>query len=75
VYLNSNFYDYLNRYRVIYACQLLRDANCQWRVLDIAFESGFSNKNSFYRYFRDTYNMTPVEYRNRHVGASLKVVG
>jgi AraC-like DNA-binding protein len=75
VHLNSNFYDYLNRYRVIYACQLLRDANCQWRVLDIAFESGFSNKNSFYRYFRDTYDMTPVEYRNRHVGASLKVVG
>jgi AraC-like DNA-binding protein len=74
VYLNSNFYDYLNRYRVVYACQLLRDPSCQWRVLDIAFESGFSNKNSFYRCFRDTYYMTPVEYRNRHANAELKVV-
>ncbi|MET0357269.1 MAG: helix-turn-helix domain-containing protein [Cellvibrio sp.] len=74
VHLNCNFYDYLNRYRIIYACQLLRDPNCQWRILDIAFESGFSNKNSFYRYFRETYHMTPVEYRNRHLGAELKVV-
>ncbi len=75
VYLNSNFYDYLNRYRVIYACQLLRDPRCHWRVLDIAFESGFSNKNSFYRYFREAYEMTPVEYRARHLGTALKVVG
>ena len=65
VYFAENFYDYINRYRLAYACQLLADADCQLRVLDIAFESGFSNKNSFYRYFRETYGMTPVEYRQR----------
>lgn len=59
-----------------YLCISLRDLHgAKSRLLDIAFESDFSNKNSFYGYFRDTYEMTPVEYRNRHVGAALKVVG
>lgn len=66
VYFAESFYDYINRYRLAYACRLLENRNCQLRGLDIAFESGFSNKNSFYRYFRETYGMTPVEYRQRH---------
>jgi AraC-like DNA-binding protein len=65
VHFSENFYDYLNRYRLAYACKLLADTDCQLRVLDIAFESGFSNKNSFYRYFREAHGMTPVEYRSR----------
>lgn len=75
VHLGVNFYDYINRYRLAYACQLLSDPKCQLRVLDVAFEAGFSNKNSFYRYFRDAYKMTPVEYRNRYTEVTLKVVG
>jgi AraC-like DNA-binding protein len=65
VHLGVSFYDYLNRYRLEYACKLLRNPRCEWRILDIAFESGFSNKNSFYRYFRAAYGQTPVEYRKR----------
>ncbi len=75
VQMGANFYDYLNRYRLSYACKLLSDSQCQLRVLDIAFESGFSNKNSFYRYFREAYQMTPVDYRSRYSGAALKAVG
>lgn len=67
VHLGMNFYDYLNRYRLEYASSLLRNPACEWRVIDIAFESGFSNKNSFYRCFRAAYGQTPVEYRNRHL--------
>lgn len=67
VHLGVNFYDYLNRYRLDYASSLLRNPRCEWRILDIAFESGFSNKNSFYRCFRATFGQTPVEYRNRHL--------
>lgn len=67
VHLGMNFYDYLNRHRLEYACSLLRNPDCEWRILDIAFESGFSNKNSFYRCFRAAYGQTPVEYRNRHL--------
>jgi transcriptional regulator GlxA family with amidase domain len=33
------------------------------RVLDIAFEAGFGNKNSFYRSFREMHGVAPVEYR------------
>src|SRR5690606_13080299 len=64
VHLGVNFYDYLNRYRLEYACLLLRDPKCGFRIIDVAFESGFSNKNSFYRCFRAAYGQTPVEYRN-----------
>ncbi len=71
VHFSENFYDYLNRYRLAYACKMLADANCHLRVLDIAFESGFSNKNSFYRYFREAYGVTPVEYRSRQTEKSL----
>jgi AraC-like DNA-binding protein len=71
VHFAESFYDYLNRYRLAYACKLLADANCHLRVLDIAFESGFSNKNSFYRYFRETYGVTPVEYRSRQLDQPL----
>jgi AraC-like DNA-binding protein len=65
VHFSENFYDYVNRYRLTYACKLLADSNCHLRVFDIAFESGFSNKNSFYRYFREAYGITPMEYRSR----------
>lgn len=65
VHFSESFYDHINRYRLAYACKLLADPDCHLRVLDIAYEAGFSNKNSFYRYFRDTYGITPVEYRNR----------
>lgn len=71
VYIGASFYEYLNRFRLEYACKLLEDPACQWRVLDIAFESGFSNKNSFYRSFRDAYGVTPAAYRSARLGALL----
>lgn len=71
VYVGASFYEYLNRFRLEYARKLLRDPECQWRILDIAFESGFSNKNSFYRSFRETYGITPAAYRAALVGAEL----
>lgn len=71
VHFSENFYDYINRYRLTYACKLLADSNCHLRVLDIAFESGFSNKNSFYRYFREAFGVTPVEYRSRQIEQCL----
>lgn len=67
VHLGMNFYDYLNRYRLEHACALLLYPKCELRIIDVAFESGFSNKNSFYRCFRAAYGQTPVEYRNRHL--------
>lgn len=73
VHLGVNFYDYLNRYRLDYACSLLRDPQCEWRILDIVFESGFSNKNSFYRCFRAAYGMTPADYRHQQLAKALNI--
>lgn len=71
VHMQTNFYAYVNGYRLKYAAQLLQDPNCQLRVLDIAFESGFNNKNSFYREFRCVYAVTPSEYRSRQMLQAL----
>jgi AraC-like DNA-binding protein len=65
VHLGMSFYDYINGFRLGYACDLLRASGCQLRVLDIAFESGFNNKNSFYRAFKENLGVTPNEYRER----------
>lgn len=64
VHMHTNFYSYVNGYRLKYAAQLLGNPDCQLRVLDIVFESGFNNKNSFYREFRSVYGVTPTEYRS-----------
>lgn len=60
----GGFYEYVNRYRLAHARALLTDPGCKLRILDIAFESGFSNKNSFYKVFRENFQSTPQEYRN-----------
>lgn len=64
VHQGKSFYEYLTTYRVKHACDLLRDSNCHLRVLDIAFEAGFNNKNSFYRAFKSELGLTPAQYRS-----------
>lgn len=66
LHLGQSFYEFLNTHRLRHACELLSDPRCELRVLDVAFESGFGNKNSFYRAFRETHGMTPVEYREQY---------
>jgi AraC-like DNA-binding protein len=58
----KTFYDFINEQRVEFAKGLLlRDKNTP--VLDIAFESGFNNKVTFYNAFKRYVGMTPTEYR------------
>ena len=53
VHLNMSFYEYLNQFRVSYACSRLSDPNYQDSILELAYEAGFNNKNSFYRAFKE----------------------
>lgn len=62
---HNGFYNYLNDLRLQHACTLLKDQACKLRILDIAFESGFSNKNSFYKVFRKKLQHTPQAYRKQ----------
>jgi AraC-like DNA-binding protein len=65
VHMGRSFYSFLNDYRIRHACQMLQDTRCQMRILDIAFESGFNNKNSFNRAFKDALGQTPNAYRGQ----------
>ncbi len=62
-YAGMSFADYLNRLRLEKAADLLRLS--AMRVYDIAGKVGFTSEKYFFRKFKEYYNMTPVEYRNR----------
>ncbi|RYG14646.1 MAG: AraC family transcriptional regulator [Chitinophagaceae bacterium] len=69
-----SFYDYINGYRLQFASNLLKNPSCNLRILDIAFEAGFNNKNSFYRAFKESFGITPNQYRESHEPRALKVI-
>lgn len=64
-HVNQSFYDFLNSYRLEEAKRLLTSPNCKKSITDIAFESGFNNRNSFYRVFKTALGLTPTEYRQQ----------
>jgi len=72
VHVGVNFYEYINGYRLQFACNLLKSPDCQLRILDIAFEAGFNNKNSFYRAFKEGLGLTPNQYREQAISLELK---
>lgn len=43
------------------ACELLRDR--KKRIVDVAFEAGFSSVATFYRWFQRSTGVTPTQYR------------
>lgn len=62
--LGQPFKDYLNELRFEAAKKMLRDpAQAKRTVLEIGFEAGFKSKSNFYRVFKQTLDMTPIEYR------------
>jgi AraC-like DNA-binding protein len=64
---NTNFTDFVNRYRVEYAKKLLLSE--ENHILDfIAEESGFASVNSLLRAFRKETGTTPGQFRKKQVG-------
>ncbi len=66
--LGCPFWDYVNRYRVQAARQLLIDPNERRTALDIAYDCGFTSKSTFNAAFRRLLGETPSACRRR-VGA------
>ena len=60
--LEKSFYDYVNEQRVNYARRLLLTQPPR-SISDIALESGYNSKNSFYNAFKRHTGMTPSDYR------------
>lgn len=60
----KNFSDFINYYRIKEAEKLLQESN--YKILHIAYDSGFNNKASFNNAFRKVTGMSPSEYRESH---------
>lgn len=66
VYLGENFNQYINKFRVNYACELLKNNDEMLSIEQIAFNSGFNSKVSFNRHFKNLLGDTPKEYANKN---------
>jgi AraC-like DNA-binding protein len=58
--LKESFFDYVNRWRVEHAKGILMQGT--QTILDIAMESGFNAKSSFYKAFKQMTGQTPGQY-------------
>jgi AraC-like DNA-binding protein len=64
----SSFFDYLNRYRIEHAQQLLSEADSRSSaILNIAFEVGFNSNSAFYSAFKKFVGQTPAQYRRAQI--------
>jgi len=64
----TSFFDYLNRYRIEHARELLENSDNQSdAILTIAFTVGFNSNSAFYSAFKKHVGMTPAQYRHRHL--------
>lgn len=64
--LNTNFYEFINEYRIKEAQQMLSaPGDHQESILEIAYEVGYNSKSAFNRAFKNFTGMTPSEFRKR----------
>lgn len=64
---NQNFYQFVNLYRVNEAQNLMKDpAYGKYKMLAIAYESGFKSKTSFNRVFKKYTGITPTEFKKQY---------
>lgn len=64
----TSFFDYLNRYRIEHAKELLTNSERQSSaILHTAFTVGFNSNSAFYSAFKKHVGMTPAQYRQKHI--------
>lgn len=65
-YLDTNFYDYVNKYRVTAFKSLVKNVDySKYSTLGMASECGFKSKSSFYRIFKKETGQSPGEYKKQ----------
>lgn len=64
-HLNTNFYDFVNGYRIDEFKRILQNKSKEnLSLLGIAFECGFKSKSSFNRVFKKVTGLSPSQYKN-----------
>ncbi len=63
--MNTGFWDFINRYRVDEARELLR-GNRGVSIISVCYRVGFNTKSSFNAAFKKMTGATPREYKNLH---------
>ncbi len=67
-HFEMNFFQLVNKYRVLEAIEILRaDNNRSLKIIDIAYDVGFNNKVTFNRAFKSETQMTPSEFLEKEV--------
>lgn len=65
-HFGTNFFEFMNSYRVDEAKRLLRDKSLDdLTILDILLQAGFNSKSAFHRFFKRLTGMSPSEYRKQ----------
>jgi len=66
-----NFTDFVNRYRVEEAKRLMLDDENAYKIIDVAYMSGFNNKATFNAAFKKFVGMQPSRFRkSENLGSS-----
>ena len=72
---HTNFYEFINAYRVEEAKALLRDPNYPNRTtIEVLSEAGFNSKATFNAFFKKLVGMTPTQYRSNSEGEDPNLV-
>ncbi|MDR7088470.1 MULTISPECIES: helix-turn-helix domain-containing protein [Cellvibrio] len=71
----TNFFEFMNSYRVEEAKRLLGDAqHADMTVMDVLLHAGFNSKSAFHRFFNRLVGMSPTEYRKQLLQKDVKTV-
>ena len=66
-YLDTNFYDYVNEFRLnLVETKLKDEAFSKFSIIGIAMDCGFKSKSTFYKLFKKKNGITPAEFRKIH---------
>ncbi|MET1259898.1 helix-turn-helix domain-containing protein [Flagellimonas sp. DF-77] len=67
--LETNFYDFINTYRVNEVKERLHSKDAlRYTLIAIAYDCGFTSKTSFYRAFKKSTGYSPSTYRKKLSG-------
>ena len=67
-HFSLHFFDFINKYRIREAERLLSSGQ-SLTIEDIAYQSGFNNRISFYKAFKKIMGCTPSSYRRHHLAS------